>query len=401
MDKHKAKVRAQKLKEEINSLRYRYHVLDDPAVTDEVYDSLSRELRQIEAEFPDLATRDSPTHRVGGKALDKFVKVRHEAPMLSLNDAFNDRELEAWEKRIRKLLPTPTLPPPSRGRSEEGGLEYFCELKLDGLAVSLIYDDGYFVRGPPGGDGQVGEDITENLKTIHAIPLRLESPFPTHLEVRGEAVMSKKVWESLNKQNAAEGKPLFANTRNAAAGSLRQLDPKLASQRRLDFFAYDIVQAGIMNYELRIKKHSEEHDLLRKFGFKVEKHEQVCKSLEEVKKYIKKIEKLREGFEFGTDGVVISVNNLELHPRLGVGGKAPRYMLDFQSHSAQPRLYRRKRYPHRRHCGHPKSRGCHPGSGGVFAQTANRQRAKISHADSLPGVRGKSSAQINRKFPSS
>ena len=143
MDKHKAKVRAQKLKEEINSLRYRYHVLDDPAVTDEVYDSLSRELRQIEAEFPDLATRYSPTHRVGGKALDKFVKVRHEAPMLSLNDAFDNQELEAWEKRIRKLLPTPTLPPPSRGRSEEGGLEYFCELKLDGLAVSLIYDDGY------------------------------------------------------------------------------------------------------------------------------------------------------------------------------------------------------------------------------------------------------------------
>src|SRR3989338_4546026 len=237
--------------------------------------------------------------------------------MMSLNDAFDFEELDAWGKRIKKLLP----------QGEK--YEYFCELKLDGLAISLIYEDGLFARGATRGDGRVGEDITENLKTIHSIPLRLRSPFPKKLEVRGEAIMSKKVWKTLNEENTKEGKILFANTRNAAAGSLRQLDPRLAAERKLDFYAWDIVQLQATSYKLPAK-HSEEHDLLHKLGFKLEKHDAICGDLDEVKKFIKKIEKLRENFDFGTDGVVISVNNLDLHPRLGVVGKAPRYMIAYK-----------------------------------------------------------------------
>ncbi len=321
MDKQQARARAQKLRDEINDLRYRYHVLDDPNVTDDVYDSLTRELRDIEALYPEFMTSDSPTWRVGGRVLEKFQKVKHRLPMLSLNDAFDFAELAAWEKRIKKLLPS----------GEERGLEYFCELKLDGLAVSLIYEDGYFVQGTTRGDGQMGEDITQNLKTIHSIPLKLLSPAPRVLEVRGEGIMSKKVWQMLNEKNVAEGRPRFANTRNAAAGSLRQLDPKLTAERKLDFYAWDIVQmSDVGSRKSEVQNHSDEHDLLRKLGFKVEKHEQVCKNLEVVKKFIKKIEKLREDLPFGSDGVVISVNSLTLHERLGVVGKAPRYMLAFK-----------------------------------------------------------------------
>jgi len=316
MTKQEAMKRAKKLRAEINDLRYRYHVLDDPKVSDDVYDSLSRELRALEQRFPEIRDPDSPIERVGGKPLDKFQKVKHEIPVLSLNDAFSEEELAAWEKRIKKLLP------------ESEKIEYFSELKLDGLAVSLIYKDGKFVSGATRGDGKIGEDITQNLKTIHTIPLTLDSPFPKKLEVRGEGIMTKSVWQALNEKNAAAGKPLFANTRNAAAGSLRQLDPKLAAERRLDFYAWDIAQ--LEGWPKKPTTHAEEHALLRKFGFKVEKHDQISKNLDEVKEFIKKIEKAREHFDFGTDGVVTSVNNVALHPRLGVVGKAPRYMVAFK-----------------------------------------------------------------------
>jgi len=275
MNKAEAKKRIEKLGAEIEDLRYRYHVLDDPGVTDEVYDSLARELKLLEAEFPDLADPNSPINRVAGKPLDKFIKVRHQVRMLSLNDAFSKEELEAWEKRVKKLLPNEQL-------------EYFCELKLDGLAVSLIYEKGFLVRGATRGDGFIGEDITQNLKTIQSIPLKLRSPFPEYLEVRGEAVMSKKVWEELNAIQAKQDKPLFANTRNAAAGSLRQLDPSLAAARRLDFFAYDVAQLTTRNTQLTT--HSAKHQLLRNLGFKVDSHEAVCKNLNDVEKFVDKIE---------------------------------------------------------------------------------------------------------------
>lgn len=319
MNKAEIKTRVEKLREQIEDLRYRYHVLDEPGVTDDVYDSLAKELKGLEEQYPEFQDDFSPLNRVGGKPLDKFVKVRHQVRMLSLNDAFSKDELEAWEKRVKKLLPATTF------------WNYFCELKLDGLAVSLIYQKGFFVRGATRGDGLVGEDITQNLKTIYSIPLKLKAPFPEYIEVRGEAVMGKKVWQELNVIQEREGKTLFANTRNAAAGSLRQLDPQLTARRRLDFFAYDVAQLlGVGKKKPEIVTHSQKHQLLRQLGFKVDIHEAVCKNLQEVEKFVEKIEKLRPNFGYGTDGVVISVDDLKLQARLGVVGKAPRFMIAYK-----------------------------------------------------------------------
>lgn len=325
MNESQAKARISKLQEQIEDLRYRYHVLDDPEITDEVYDSLTRELRSIEDQFPKLKDINSPTNRVAGKALDKFVKVQHAVRMLSLNDVFSEEELTAWETRIKKLLPASV--------AGKNGLEYYAELKLDGLAVSLIYEEGVFTRGATRGDGFVGEDITQNLRTIRSIPLKLRTgkgvPAPKLLEVRGEAVMRKAVLVELNKVQAAAGKTLFANTRNAAAGSLRQLDASLAASRKLDFFAYDIAQID-ESIHASIKKHSDEHKLMTQLGFKVDGHDTVAKNLDELMKYIEKIGKLRESLPFGTDGAVISVNDLAFQDRLGVVGKAPRYMAAYK-----------------------------------------------------------------------
>lgn len=318
MNQQEAKNRIEKLISQIEDFRYRYHVLDDPRVTDDVYESLSRELKALEEQFPNLKDAHSPTNRVAGKPLEKFVKVKHNVRMLSLNDAFSKEELRNWEKRIKKLLPA------------EASFEYFGELKLDGLSVSLIYEDGYLVRGATRGDGLIGEDITQNLKTIRSIPLKLRAPFPSFLEVRGEAVMSKKVLQELNALYSKEGKPLLANTRNAAAGSLRQLDSALTAERRLDFFAWDIAQLENPKSKIQISKHSDKHRLLRELGFKVDSHEVVCKDISEVETFIDKIEKLRPNFLFGTDGVVVSVDDLSLQERLGVVGKAPRYMAAYK-----------------------------------------------------------------------
>ncbi len=318
MDKATAKNRISKLREQIEDLRYRYHVLNDPSVTDDVYDSLTRELKQLEQQFPEFIDPNSPTNRVAGRPLDKFVKVQHRIPMLSLNDAFGKDEVMAWEKRLKKILPS------------NQQLEYFAELKLDGLAVSLIYEDGQLVRGATRGDGKIGEDITQNLRTIQSIPLQLRKPFPSYIEVRGEAIMRKEVLTALNDIQKKEGRTLFANTRNAAAGSLRQLDPSLAAARKLNFSAYDIaeIRDGMRNRV--VAKHSEEHQLLRDLGFAVDRHEVVAKSLTDVFAFIDKIEKLRPNLPYGTDGVVISVNDNALHERLGVIGKAPRYMLAYK-----------------------------------------------------------------------
>ncbi|MDR3643046.1 MAG: NAD-dependent DNA ligase LigA [Candidatus Doudnabacteria bacterium] len=332
MDKTEAKNRIVKLREQIEDLRYRYHVLDDPKVTDDIYESLQRELKELEFHHPEFDDEFSPTNRVAGKPLDKFVKVKHGVRMLSLNDVFSKEELEAWEKRIKKLLPA------------DAGIEYFCELKLDGLSVSLIYEDGNFVRGATRGDGYIGEDITQNLRTIQSIPLKLRpvpaglwasgagysAPFPEFLEVRGEGIMSKKVLADLNLKYEKEGKPLLANTRNAAAGSLRQLDSNLAAERRLDFFAWDIAQFRGEGAGVRVEKHSDKHRLLRELGFKVDKHEKICRSILEVEKFTGEIGKLRPDYPYGTDGVVISVDNLDLQSRLGIVGKAPRFMAAFK-----------------------------------------------------------------------
>lgn len=320
MNKQAAKTRIEKLRQQIEDLRYRYHVLDDPKVTDDVYESLTRELKDLEAQFPEFLDELSPTSRVAGKPLDKFVKVQHAVRMTSLNDVFSLEELEAWDKRNKKLLP-----PGSE-------IEFFCELKLDGLSVSLIYEDGIFVRGSTRGDGLVGEDITQNLKTIRAIPLKLRAPYPKFIEVRGEGLMSKKTLAGLNLRYEKEGRPLLANTRNAAAGSLRQLDSALTAERRLDFSAWDISQLKDSKIERfkNLKTHSEKHKLLRQLGFRVDAHEKVCKNLQEVEKFIEEIGKIRSGLPYGTDGVVVSIDNLDFQNQLGIVGKAPRYMAAFK-----------------------------------------------------------------------
>lgn len=311
MQKSEVEKRVQKLRNEIAHLRDLYHTSDDPAVSDAVYDSLNNELKALIKEFPEFYDANAPENRVGGKPLDKFVKVEHKSRMLSLNDAFSYEELYEWEERVKKLLPA--------GKK----FTYFCEVKFDGLAVSLIYENGKFVRGATRGDGFVGEDITENLKTINSIPLELTGEHPKYLEVRGEALMSKTVFDTVNRKNKKLGLPLLANTRNASAGSLRQLDPKLARDRHLDFYAYDILFA-------RTETHSDKHKLLRGLGFKMDEHEAVCKNLEEVKNFIEKFEKIRPDFPYGTDGVVVCVDELELQEVLGVVGKAPRYSMAFK-----------------------------------------------------------------------
>ncbi|MFA6520569.1 MAG: NAD-dependent DNA ligase LigA [Candidatus Paceibacterota bacterium] len=315
MEKERVKNRIKKLRAEIARLRGEYHIKNAPNVTDDVYDSLTRELKSLLKEFPEFEDANSKENRVAGKPLDKFVKVKHKNRMLSLNDAFSEEELKDWEKRIKKLLVGDTK------------FNYFCEVKFDGLAVSLIYENGKFIKGATRGDGFVGEDITQNLKTIHSIPLELKSPYPKYVEVRGEAVMSKKTLEKLNKINEKEGKVLFANTRNAAAGSLRQLDPKLAAERSLDFFSYDIAE---ISEDEKLITHSDKHKYLKSLGFPVDSHDAVCKNLGEVTSFIKKFEKIRAGFAYGTDGVVISVDDLRLQEVLGVVGKAPRYMSAFK-----------------------------------------------------------------------
>ena len=314
MNKAEAKKRIEKLRKEISDQRYRYHVENDPGASDVVYESLTEELLGLEAQYPEFASPDSPTQRVGGVALDKFTKVAHAQPMLSLNNAFSYEELAAWEKRAQKILGVD-------GTGIPGG--YFCELKFDGLSISLEYDEGVLVRGSTRGDGAIGEDVTQNVKTIASVPLTVADK--RAFEVRGECVMPKKVLASLNAANEAAGKPIFANTRNAAAGSIRQLDPKITASRKLDFYAWEFVTAVP-----DVATHSDEHAHMFRLGFKVEPHQRVCSTLAEVWKFINEAHDEREGLPFGMDGAVVTVNSLELHGQLGVVGKAPRFAIAYK-----------------------------------------------------------------------
>lgn len=307
-----ASKRVKKLREEISRLRFLYHVSDDSNVTDDVYDSLNKELKLLLDKHPEYIDLNAPENRVGGKPLDKFKKVQHDSKMFSMNDAFNMEEISSWEKRISKLI--------------NHKHSYFCEIKLDGLSASLIYKKGIFIRGATRGDGLVGEDVTENLKMIGTLPLKLKKPYPDYLEIRGEVVMSKRVWRNLNKKQEKENKPTFANTRNAAAGSLRQLDPKIAKSRQLDFFAWEIL--GDKDGE--IDTHSEKHNFLRSLGFQVAPYEKRAKNLKEVSSFIDEVEKIRDGLPYGTDGMVVSVDELGLRENLGHVGKAPRYMIAYK-----------------------------------------------------------------------
>ncbi|MFH1171727.1 MAG: NAD-dependent DNA ligase LigA [bacterium] len=321
MNRREAHERINKLRTVINHHRYLYHVLDRPEISDAAWDSLKRELAELESQYPDLITPDSPTQRVGGKALTKFAKVAHRTPMLSLNDAFSVEEVREWEERIVKLAG------PGSRRT------YYCEVKMDGLAVSLRYREGLFVRGATRGDGRVGEDITQNLRTVEAIPLVLDiDRLPAALrsrargdvEVRGEVYMRRDAFERLNRLQQRRKEPLFANPRNAAAGSLRQLDPTVTRERALNFFAYDFLA------DFGQTTHTESHAYAKTLGFPVNMLSRRCSTLADVERFHERVGKLRPRMEYQIDGVVINIDELSLFRKLGVVGKAPRGALAYK-----------------------------------------------------------------------
>lgn len=311
MNLEQAQARVQTLRETLNEHNYRYHVLDQPTISDAEYDQMMRELIALEQQFPALVTPDSPTQRVGGHVLPHFDKVEHRTPMLSLGNAFNEQDLRDFDERVRKAA---------------GGqpVSYMCELKIDGLAVSLRYEDGLFVQGSTRGDGTVGEDITQNLKTIRSLPLKLREP--VSLEVRGEAYMPRSAFERLNKEREARGEALFANPRNAAAGSLRQLDPKLAAERTLDIFLYGIGQSE----GLPLTTHSESLDFLTQLGLKVNPERRLVHSIEEVLRYIQEWQERRPELAYDIDGIVIKVDDLALRQEMGVTAKSPRWAIAYK-----------------------------------------------------------------------
>ena len=302
MDKREAEKRIEKLKKVISHHRYLYHVLNRQEISDEALDSLKHELFKLEKEHPELITADSPTQRVAGKPSKGFKKVEHKTLMLSIEDIFSEKELQDWENYLKRLAPTETL-------------SYFCEPKIDGFAVTLIYRNGILETGATRGNGKVGEDVTQNLKTIESIPLRLRQNTHKIVEVRGEVYMKKKDFEKFSKT--------YANPRNLAAGSIRQLDPKLASSRPLKFLAYDLVT------DLEQKKHSQEHQLLQDLGFKAEQGKE-CKKLSDIVDFWRQLAKKRETLPFQIDGLVIVINNNALFKKLGVAGKSPRGIRAFK-----------------------------------------------------------------------
>jgi DNA ligase (NAD+) len=310
MDLQTAEQKVNEIKTLLNQYGYEYYVLDNPTVPDAEYDRLMNELIELEEKFPNLKTPDSPSERVGGKILDLFEKVEHRTPMLSLGNAFNEQDLRDFDKRIRQAV------------GDE--FSYVCELKIDGLAVSLRYADGLFVQGATRGDGSIGEDITANLKTIKSIPLRLRENMS--LEVRGEAYMPKKSFEALNKAKEERGEELAANPRNAAAGSLRQLDPKIAASRNLDVFLYGIGNAE----ETGADSHSEGLDMLDRLGFKTNKERRKCKSIEEVIEYVNSWVDRRPDLPYEIDGIVIKVDSYGHQSELGTTAKSPRWAIAYK-----------------------------------------------------------------------
>lgn len=302
---------ADKLRREIRHNEYLYYVLDAPEITDAEYDRMMVRLRELEARYPDSIPTDSPTQRVGGRASSQFTEVRHLEPLLSLGNVFSAEELRAFDERVRSGLPAGSK------------VEYVMEPKIDGLACSLIYENGKLVRAATRGDGVVGENVTANVRTIRSIPLTLKVPdgetVPELLDVRGEVYMPRQAFMRLNEQRAERGESEFANPRNAAAGSLRQLDPQVTASRSLSFFAYYLVGEGAQ------PKHSESLALLAHYGFKVSENYKVVENIDEAIKYIGDFNELRQGLSYDTDGAVIKVNDVYQQRILGATGKDPRW----------------------------------------------------------------------------
>lgn len=339
MKKEAAKIRIEKLKAEINFHRYNYHVLDRETITPAALDSLKNELFSLENEYPDLITPDSPTQRVAGKPLAKFVKTKHSRPMISLFDAFSESDMGAWQERNENYL------------KRSWNQEYYCELKLDGLAISLHYESGQLQVAATRGDGVTGENVTANVKTIQSIPLALRRPTAAELktagfsareaetifdlldngviEARGEAIMTKKVLRDLNKKYESLGKPLLANARNGVAGSIRQLDSKITAERHLDFYAYDLLLGDYERGEV-VNTKEQLDSLLRLLGLKVLPDNAVCKNLNAVFNFFNGVGQRREKLAFDIDGIVVKANDLKMWPVLGIVGKAPRYMMAYK-----------------------------------------------------------------------
>jgi len=311
-EKSAAKARIEKLKELINDYRYHYHVLDESIMSEAAADSLKHELSQLEEQYPEFITPDSPTQRVAGKPLDKFQKVTHASRMISLADVFSESEIRDWVARNYKLV--------------DQGIEFtfFTDIKMDGLAMSLHYENGIFKQAVTRGDGLVGEDVTMNVKTIQNIPLKLnlDNP-PEHLEVRGEVIIFKQDFEKLNQMQAKLGEKPFANPRNLAAGTIRQLDPRIAASRPLRFMAHDLVTPDLPT-------HQEAYVFLRQIGFQTSGQDHVYTHLNEVFAEIKHLGQVRGNFLFNTDGMVIKINDRKIYSALGIVGKTPRGAVAFK-----------------------------------------------------------------------
>jgi DNA ligase (NAD+) len=311
--------RIEALRKEIRHHEHRYYVLDDPEISDAEFDRLMNELKGLEAVHPELLTPDSPTQRVGGKPREGFIKVAHSVPMLSLDNAYNQEELRTWERRVHEL-------------SGSKNIDYVCELKLDGMSLALRYEGGQLVRGITRGDGSTGEDVTLNVRTVRSIPLLIdpgrlrEAGMPADFEVRGEMLMPTSSFKKMNQERERQGLSLFANPRNATAGTIRQLDPRITADRRLDYFAYMLVSSGRNVFD----RHSETLDALRSAGFKVNGRRTVATNFAEVWQFITQWEEKRESLPYEIDGVVVKVNRTTLQNELGFTGKAPRWAIAYK-----------------------------------------------------------------------
>lgn len=311
MEKDQALAKIKNLQKTLNEYAYFYYVKDQPKVLDSEYDKLYQELVQLETQYPESITPDSPTQRIGGVILDGFEKAVHEVPLYSLNDAFSKEELEAFDARVAKAL-------------GHHNYSYECELKIDGLSISLRYENGRFVRGATRGDGSVGENITENLKTVRSIPMTL--PEPISIEVRGECYMPKESFMKLNQAREQEGLETFANPRNAAAGSLRQLDTKVTAQRNLSTFLYTVAEFG----PLEVATQEEALQALDRLGFKINPNRRICQTVDEIWEYITEYHEKRADLPYEIDGIVIKVNDLNLQDELGFTVKAPRWAIAYK-----------------------------------------------------------------------
>ena len=307
------------LREKIRHHEYRYYVLDQPEVTDAQFDVLMNELKKLEAQHPELVTPDSPTQRVGGKPREGFAKAKHSSPMLSLDNAYSEEELRDWERRVHELS----------GRSD---VEYLCELKLDGMSLALHYADARLERGITRGDGSIGEDVTPNVRTVRSVPLSIskdklkKAGIPADFEVRGEMLMPIAAFRKLNEERQQQGLSTFANPRNFAAGTVRQLEPSITAQRRMDYFAYMLLKDGRTYFD----RQSKAMDALEAAGFKVNSNRKLAKNLEEVWKFIQSWEGKRESLPYEIDGIVVKVDRTALQQELGFTGKAPRWAIAYK-----------------------------------------------------------------------